>query len=88
MCCVSSTVVDYLLERRRVRAALRAAALRCEGERRRAAERACRASAFREAVRCDMRFSARRVARDRFADGRRARLRVELLFFFRAARAA
>jgi len=67
----------------RVRAALRADAFRLEAERLRAAERAKRDSAFREAVRCGSRFSARRTARARFADGRLDRRRV-LLAFFRA----
>jgi hypothetical protein len=73
----------YRLERLRVRAAFRAAALRFDAGRRRAAARAKRDSAFRDAVRCGSCFSARRTALDRFADGRRAR-RVVRLAFFRA----
>ena len=75
--------MDYRPVRFRVRAALRADAFRLDVERLRAAERAKRDNAFRDAVRCGSRFSARSTARARFADGRPARRRV-LLVFFRA----
>ena len=64
----------------RVRAALRAEAFLLEAERLRAADRAKRDSAFRDAVRCGSRFSACRTARARFADGRLDRRRVRLVF--------
>jgi len=55
----------------RVAAARRALALRLPALRRRAAVRAWRARALRDAALWPSRFSAWRVARDRFADGRR-----------------
>jgi hypothetical protein len=75
--------LSYRVARFRVRAAFRAAALRCERGRRRAAARANRDNAFRDAVLCGACFNARRAARERFAEGRLAR-RLDLLdaFFF------
>jgi hypothetical protein len=69
-----------------VRAARSAAALRAAADRRRAAPRACRARDFREAARRPSRFSAREIARDRVAAGRRrprrpARLAAAALSF-------
>jgi hypothetical protein len=74
---VNQRVVRFL-----VRAALRAAAFRSDGVRRRAAFRAKRESACREATRRGARLSARRTARDRFGDGRRERRRVDAARFF------
>jgi hypothetical protein len=64
-----------------VRAALRADARRLDAGRLRAAARAKRDSALRDTVRCGSRFSARRTARERRAEGCFARRRVVLLFF-------
>jgi hypothetical protein len=66
-----ASAVDYALARRRlcrVRAALRADCRRAAGDRRFAALRAWRASDLRDAAFRPSRFSAARVARDRFAD--------------------
>jgi len=76
--------VVYGLERFRVRAALRADAFLLAAERLRAAERAKRDNAFRDAVRCGSRFSARSTARARFAEGRLDRRRVLPPVFLRA----
>jgi hypothetical protein len=72
----SISVGDYFLlvdRRARVRAAFLAAADRDAADRVRAAERAWRASAFPEAVRCGSRFNALRTARARLDDGFRLR---------------
>jgi hypothetical protein len=66
------SVGDYFLfadVRARVRAAFFAAAERADAGRFRAAVRACRESALREAVRCGSRFNALRTARPRRGDG-------------------
>ena len=68
---VDSVTVDYLF--RRVRAAFCAAALRAPALRRRAAVRAWRARAGRDAALRPSRRSAREIARDRAAEGLRPR---------------